>query len=74
MTNGESFLSKLKSNKDKDANKVILDSTKGTLTGSVVGLGVGLIIGYTRKYNLFISAFLGAAIGGLVTKFLINKD
>ena len=70
----ENLIEKIKANKGKDANKVILDSTKGTLTGSAVGLGVGLVIGYTRKYNLFVSAFLGAAIGGLVTKFLINKD
>ena len=74
MAYGKDMLDKLKFNKNKDQNKVILEATKGTYIGSAIGLGVGLYIGYSRGYSLIFSAFIGAAIGGLLTKSLINKD
>jgi hypothetical protein len=74
MIYGKEMLDKLKFNKNKDQNDVILDATKGSYVGSLVGLGIGLYIGYSRNYNLVFSAFIGATIGGLLTKSLINKD
>lgn len=74
MTYGQDMLDKLKSAKNKDGNKLILEQTRGTLTGSAIGLGIGMAIGYTRKYNLFVSAFLGAALGGMISKYFISKD
>jgi outer membrane lipoprotein SlyB len=74
MVNGREMLDRLKSNKTKDGNKIILENTKGTLTGSAIGLFVGLYIGKTRDYPLLISGVLGALAGGLVSKFFINKN
>lgn len=74
MKYGKDMLDKIVSNKNKDHNDVILEATKGAYVGSAIGLGLGLFIGYTRNYNLVFSAFIGASIGGLLTKFLINRD
>jgi outer membrane lipoprotein SlyB len=73
MIYGKNMLDKIKSNKNADTNKVILDNTKGTLTGSAIGLFVGLYIGYNRDYSLLVSGVIGALVGGAVSKFLINK-
>lgn len=73
MAFGKDMLDKLKTNKSKDGNKLILEQTKGTFVGSAIGLGLGLYIGYTRNYSLLFSAFIGATIGGLVTKVFIKK-
>jgi hypothetical protein len=74
MKYGQEFLDRLRSNKTKDPNKVILDQTKGTLTGSAIGLTIGLFIGYSRNYNLLMSAFLGALVGGVITRISLPKD
>lgn len=74
MTYGQDLLNKLQSTKDTDGNKLILEKTRGTLTGTAIGLGIGLAIGYSRNYNLFVSAFIGAALGGLISKYFISKD
>lgn len=73
MPLGKEMLDKLKTNKSKDGNQIILEQTKGTFIGSAIGLGLGLYIGYTRNYSLLFSAFIGATIGGLITKGFINK-
>jgi len=73
MAYGKDMLDKLKSNKSKDGNELILEQTKGALKGSAIGLFLGLYIGYSRKYNLLTSALIGAAIGGIATKILISK-
>ena len=73
MSYGKDMLDKLKSNKNKDGNELILEQTKGTYIGSAIGLFFGLYIGYSRKYSLVFSAFIGATIGGLVTKAFITK-
>ena len=74
MAYGQDMLDRIKSNKDKDGNELILEKTKGTFTGSLIGAGVGLYFAYSRKSSLLIGAFLGAALGGLLTSFLISKD
>ena len=73
MTYGQDMLDKLKSNKGKDGNELILEQTKGTFTGSAIGLLVGLYIGHSRSYNLVMSAFIGAALGGLITRVFISE-
>jgi hypothetical protein len=72
MAYGQDMLDKLKSNKDKDGNELILEKTKGTFTGSAIGLGIGLYLAYSKKSSLVMGAFLGAALGGLVTSFFIT--
>lgn len=74
MAFGKEMLDRIKINKNKDANQAILDSTKGSYTGAAIGLGLGVLIGYNRNYNLLFSAFIGAAVGGLLTKYLINRN
>jgi hypothetical protein len=74
MIYGKDMLDKIKSNKNSDTNKVILDNTKGTLTGSAIGLFVGLYIGYSRNYSLLASGVIGLLVGGAVSKFLIKKN
>jgi hypothetical protein len=71
---GQDMLDKIASNKDKNANDIILEQTKGTFKGSAIGLLVGLYIGYSRKYNMFLSGVVGALGGGLISKFFISKD
>lgn len=73
MIYGKDMLDKLKSNKNADGNKIILENTKGTLTGSAIGLFMGLYIGYSRSYSLLVSGIVGALVGGAVSKFFINK-
>jgi hypothetical protein len=73
MAFGKDMLDKLKTNKKKDGNEVILEQTKGTFIGSGIGLALGLYIGYSRNYSLLFSAFIGATIGGLVTRAFIKK-
>jgi hypothetical protein len=73
MALGKDMLDKLKTNKNKDGNEVLLEQTKGTYIGSAIGLALGLYIGYSRNYSLLFSAFIGATIGGLVTKAFITK-
>ena len=72
MAYGQDMLDKLKSNKDKDGNELILEKTKGTFTGSAIGMGVGLYIAYSKESSLLMGAFIGAAIGGLLTNFFIT--
>lgn len=71
---GQDMLDKITSNKNKSANDIILEQTKGTLKGSGIGLLVGLYIGYSRKYNMLFSGLVGALSGGLISKFFISKD
>jgi outer membrane lipoprotein SlyB len=73
MLYGKDMLDKIKSYKNADGNKVILENTKGTLTGSAIGLFVGLYIGYSRNYSLLVSGVVGALIGGAISKLVINK-
>jgi hypothetical protein len=73
MTYGKDMLDKLKSNKSKDGNELILEQTRGTFTGSAIGLLVGLYISHSRKYNLVMGAFIGAALGGLITRVFISE-
>jgi hypothetical protein len=73
MLYGKDMLDKIKSNKNADGNKIILENTKGTLTGSAIGLFVGLYIGYSRNYSLLVSGVVGALIGGAISKLVINK-
>jgi uncharacterized protein YcfJ len=72
MAYGKEMLDKLKSNKEKDGNKIILEQTEGTFTGSAIGLFLGMYIGHTRGYSLLISGVVGALIGGFLTKHLIK--
>lgn len=73
MSYGKNMLDKLKSNKNKDGNELILEQTKGTYIGSAIGLFLGLYIGHSRNYSLLFSGFIGATIGGLVTRAFITK-
>jgi uncharacterized protein YcfJ len=72
MDYGKNLLDKVQSNKDKDGNKLILEQTEGTFTGSAIGLFLGLYIGYSRNYSLLISGVVGALVGGFITKKLIT--
>jgi outer membrane lipoprotein SlyB len=71
---GQDMLDKIRSNKGKDANEIILEQTKGTLTGSGIGLLIGLYIGFSRNYNMFFSGVVGALAGGLISKAFISKN
>ena len=74
MSYASDMLDRIKTNKDKDGNELILEKTKGTFTGSAIGAGVGLYIAYSRHWSLLMGAFLGATIGGLLTSvFLTDK-
>jgi uncharacterized protein YcfJ len=72
MAYGQEMLDKLKSNKEKDGNKIILEHTEGTLTGTAIGLFIGMYIGHSRGYSLLISGVVGALIGGFATRHLIS--
>lgn len=72
MSYAKDMLDKIKTNKDKDGNELILEKTKGTFTGSAIGMGIGLYLAYSRKSSLVMGAFLGAALGGLITSVFIT--
>lgn len=71
MAYGKEMLDKIKSNKEMDVNKRILEHTEGSLVGAGIGLIVGLSIGYSRKYNLVASGLVGILIGGFISRQLI---
>lgn len=74
MLYGKDMLDKLKSNKNKDGNQILLEQTKGTLTGSAIGLFLGLYLAHSRKSSLLMGAFIGASIGGIITRIFITKN
>jgi hypothetical protein len=69
----KNFLNKVSEDKKKDANAIINDLTKGTMTGAAIGAGIGLYIGFGRQKNLLMSGFLGAILGGAVSRIFIVK-
>ena len=69
----KNFINKVSENKGKDANAIINDLTKGTMTGAAIGAGIGLYIGFGRQKNLLMSGFLGAILGGAVSRIFIVK-
>jgi len=71
MAYGKEMLDKIKSNKEMDVNKRILEHTEGSLVGAGIGLIVGLSIGYSRKYNLVASGLVGILLGGFISRQLI---
>jgi hypothetical protein len=70
---GKDMLDKLKFNKSRDGNDIILEQTQGTYIGSAIGLFCGLYIAHQRKSSLLMGAFVGAIIGGLATRTFIRK-
>ena len=72
-TYAKEVLDKLKSNKSKDGNKLLLEETRGSLVGAGIGLFLGLYFAHTKNMNMFVSGAVGAIVGGLLTKTLINK-
>ena len=70
---GKDMLDKIQSNKNKDGNELLLEKTRGTLTGSAVGLFIGLYFAHSRNSSLLMGAFIGASIGGIITRLLISK-
>lgn len=73
MFNPAEALKKTKELKQKDANSIILDETKGTLLGSMVGGGIGLMFAYSRKKSFVVYGFLGVLAGGLLSRLIINQ-
>lgn len=73
MAYGKDMLDKIRSNNPKNSKEMMLEQTKGALTGSAIGLFLGLYIGHSRNYNLIVSGLVGAVVAGLVTKILIEK-
>ena len=71
MAYGKEMLDKIKSNKEMDVNKRILEHTEGSLVGAGIGLILGLTIGYSRKYNLVASGLVGVLLGGFISRQLI---
>jgi F0F1-type ATP synthase assembly protein I len=72
MAYAQDMLDKLKSNKEKGGNKMILEQTEGTFVGSAIGLFLGLYIGHSRNYSLIVSGLVGMLVGGFVTKQMIK--
>lgn len=62
------YLNQTEEIKNKKADVVISENTKGSMTGAVIGAGVGLYVGYSRQYNLLMSGFVGSLIGVFVSK------
>jgi hypothetical protein len=74
MEYGKEMLDKLKANKEKGANKIILEQTEGTFTASAIGLFLGLYVGYSRNYNMVASGLIGALLAGFISKQLIQRE
>lgn len=68
------ILNSISANKGKDSNQIIMERTKGTLTGSVIGLGVGLIYAFRSKKSYLIFGTLGILAGGFISNMFINKE
>ena len=73
MTDAKSILDNLKSIKDVDKDKYLLDKSKGTITSTLIGGGIGLFIAYNRKTNLFFGAVIGGAIAGIISSYFIKE-
>jgi F0F1-type ATP synthase assembly protein I len=74
MSYGSDMLDKIKSNKSKSGNKVLLENTEGTLTGSAIGLFLGLYIANSRKMSLIGGGLIGALAGGFIFKLIAPKN
>jgi len=74
MSYGSDMLDKIKSNKSKSGNKVILEHTEGALTGSAIGLFLGLYIAHSRQMSLIGGGLIGALTGAFLFKFIKPKD
>jgi uncharacterized membrane protein len=73
-TYGQDLLDKINVNKNKDANDIIKEQTKGTIRGSAIGLFLGLYFAHTRNFSLVIGAGVGALVGGFITKQFLKVD
>jgi F0F1-type ATP synthase assembly protein I len=74
MSYGSDMLDKIKSNKSKSGNKVILEQTEGALTGSAIGLFLGLYIAHSRQMSLIGGGLIGALAGAFLFKVIKPKD
>jgi hypothetical protein len=74
MSYGSDMLDKIKSNKSKSGNKVILEETEGSLTGSAIGLFIGLYIAHSRQMSLIGGGLIGALTGAFLFKIIKSKD
>jgi len=74
MSYGSDMLDKIKSNKSKSGNKVILEHTEGALTGSAIGLFLGLYIAHSRQMSLIGGGLIGALTGAFLFKVIKPKD
>lgn len=70
---GKDMLDKITANKSKDGNDLILEQTKGSLTGAAIGLFLGMYLAHTRNMSLVIGGATGAILGGLITRAFISK-
>jgi hypothetical protein len=67
------FITDVKDIKSKDTNKILTETTKGTLVGAAIGAGFGILIGIGRGKNLLISGFIGSVIGGGISRIFLTK-
>lgn len=74
MSYGSDMLDKIKSNKSKSGNKVILEKTEGSLTGSAIGLFLGLYIAHSRQMSLIGGGLIGALTGAFLFNVIKPKD
>lgn len=73
MPYAKDLLNKIAAIKNTDENDLLLDKTKGTLTGTLIGAGIGILFAYNHKKSLLMGAVIGGTLLGLTTKFLVNK-
>jgi F0F1-type ATP synthase assembly protein I len=74
MSYGSDMLDKIKSNKSKSGNKVLLEQTEGAITGSAIGLFLGLYIAHSRQMSLIGGGLIGALAGGFIFKSLTSNE
>jgi len=67
------ILEQLKKKRSKDTNEIIMERTRGTLSGSAIGGGVGIIYAFSAKKSLLVWGVLGILAGGIISHFYINK-
>lgn len=67
------MIAKIKANKDRDHDEVLMEKARGSVMGSLVGGGIGAIISYSRGFNMILGAVIGGVIGGVATKYFISK-
>ncbi len=74
MATPAEILAQVSANKNKSSNELIMEKSKGTLSGAVIGGAVGLLYAFSAKKSYLVFGMIGIVVGGLVSNFFLVKE